>query len=159
MDLHVRDAVTSDYNEINNLVSEVHSLHVKNRPDVYIDVEPPMLEKDFNDLIYSSDTKIFVVEDVNSKEILAYSIIKVVAPRSIRIIVPIKAVYIEDFCVKSSRQKSGVGKSLFKHIVEYAKSEGASSIQLTVWDFNTGAIKFYEALGMSIRYRRMEINI
>lgn len=48
---------------------------------------------------------------------------------------------------------------LFTHIVDYAKSNEASSIQLNVWDFNENAIKFYESLGMSTRNRRMELNI
>jgi ribosomal protein S18 acetylase RimI-like enzyme len=159
MNLRIREALASDYTEINNLVLEVHDLHVQNRPDVYINVETPMMRKDFDDLLYANDTKLFVVEDTSNESLLAYSIVKIIAPRSIRIFVPVKSVYIDDFCVRSSHQKNGIGRFLFQHIVEYAKAEGASSIQLTVWDFNRGAIKFYEALGMSTRNRRMELNL
>lgn len=159
MNLKIREALKSDYTGINNLVSEVHKLHVQNRPDVYIDVDTPIMRKDFDDILCADDTKIFVVEDTVDENLLAYSIVKVISPRSIRIFVPAKSIYIDDFCVRSSHQKNGIGRFLFQYIVEYAKAEGASSIQLTVWDFNKGAIKFYETLGMSTRNRRMEMNL
>jgi ribosomal protein S18 acetylase RimI-like enzyme len=112
MDLKVREAVERDYTEINNLVVEVHNLHVENRSDVYINVDTPLRREHF-----------------------------------------------DDFCVKSSHQKKGIGRVLFQHIVEYSKTEGASSLQLVVWEFNKDAIKFYETLGMSTRNRRMELNL
>lgn len=80
-------------------------------------------------------------------------------PRKIQILIPSKFAYIDDFCVKSIYQKKGIGRLLFNHVVDYAKTEGASSIQLTVWEFNENAIKFYESLGMSTRNRRMELNL
>ena len=75
------------------------------------------------------------------------------------LLVPSKFVYIDDFCVKSNHQNNGIGKLLFNHIVDYAKSEDVSSIQLTVSEFNKNAIKFYESLGMSTRNRKMELNL
>jgi diamine N-acetyltransferase len=32
-------------------------------------------------------------------------------------------------------------------------------MQLTVWEFNKNAIKFYESLGMSTMNRRMELKL
>ncbi|WP_346962231.1 GNAT family N-acetyltransferase [Clostridium sp.] len=65
----------------------------------------------------------------------------------------------DDFCVKASKQKKGIGRLLFEYIVDYAKTEEALSLQLIVWEFNKDAIKFYESLGMSVRNRRMELNL
>jgi Acetyltransferase (GNAT) family. len=48
---------------------------------------------------------------------------------------------------------------LFKHIVDYAKKSGADVLELTVWEFNSDAIKFYESLGMTTKNRRMELKI
>ena len=74
------------------------------------------------------------------------------------IYIPRTFVYVDDFCVKSNFKRNGIGKLLFSHIVDYAKAESATSLQLNVWEFNQDAIKFYEQLGMSTRNRRMEIN-
>lgn len=159
MNLKIREAVANDYFEINNLVVEVHNLHVQNRPDVYVCVDTPLMREDFDDLLSAKDTKLFVVEDTTNKELLAYSIVKITSQRSIQIFNPSKFAYIDDFCVKSSYQKNGIGRLLFEYVIDYAKTEGALSIQLVVWEFNKDAIKFYEALGMSTRNRRMELNL
>jgi len=159
MDFKVREAVANDYIEINNLVVEVHNLHVKNRADVYIDVDTPLMREHFDDLLTATDTKLFVVEDTSNKDLVAYSILKIMTPRSIQIIVSSRFAYIDDFCVKSNHQKNGIGRFLFQHIVDYSKTEGASSLQLVVWEFNKDAIKFYETLGMSTRNRRMELKL
>lgn len=157
--MKVREAVASDYSEISDLVSEVHKLHVQNRQDVYVDVDTPIQREDFDDLLCADDAKLFVVEDPVNEGVVAYSIVKVIAPRSIQIFVPSKSIYIDDFCVKSSYRKKGVGRFLFQHIVDYAKSQSASSIQLVVWEFNKDAIRFYEELGMATRNRRMELKL
>ncbi|HAK43836.1 MAG TPA: hypothetical protein DCM59_15455 [Clostridium sp.] len=48
-----------------------------------------------------------------------------------------------------------MGRSLFEYIVDYAKTEG----ELIVWEFNKDAIKFYGSMGISVRNRRMELNL
>jgi len=159
MNLKVREAVADDYAEINNLVVEIHNLHIKNRPDVYVDVATPLMREHFIDLLSDVDTKLFVVEDTSSKCLVAYSIVQIMVSRSIQILIPSKFAYIDDFCVKSSHQKNGIGKFLFEHIVAYVKTEGASSLQLVVWEFNKNAIEFYETLGMTTRNKRMELNL
>ncbi|MEY7999423.1 GNAT family N-acetyltransferase [Clostridium sp. Mt-5] len=159
MNLKVREAIANDYIHISNLVREVHKLHVKNRPDIYLEVDNPLMKDRFEDLLNSNNTKLFVVEDIYSNELIAYSIVQIMHQKNIQLLVPSKFVYINDFCVKSNHQKAGIGKLLFNHIVDYAKSEGASSIQLTVSEFNKNAIKFYKTLGMSTRNRKMELNL
>lgn len=159
MNLKIREGIAKDYIDIRNLVIEVHNLHVKNRPDVYLDVDNPFEKERFEDLLNDNTSKLFVVEDTDNKELVAYSIVQIMTPRSIPILIPSRFAYIDDLCVKSIHQKKGIGKMLFKYLVDYAKIEGASSIQLNVWEFNENAIKFYESLGMSTRNRRMEVNL
>ena len=45
MNLKIREGTANDYIDIKNLYKEVHNLHVKNRPDVFLDVDNP-LEKE-----------------------------------------------------------------------------------------------------------------
>ena len=158
MKLKIREAVLSDYIDVSKLVLEVHKLHVKNRPDVYVDTNTPLEKEYFIELLSANDTKLFVVEDTNNEELVAYSIVKIIAPRSIQILIPSKVAFIDDFCVKANYKQKGIGKKLFNHIVEYVKSEECSSLQLVVWEFNKDAISFYEKLGMVTRNRRMELN-
>lgn len=159
MNLKIREGNMSDFEELNALVLEVHKLHVKNRPDVYVDVDIPLSEQHLQEILGDNNTKIFVVENSNNGELLAYSIVKVMAHRNIQILTPMTFAYIEDFCVKASLKKKGIGRLLFEHVKNYAKLKGALSLQLVVWEFNNNAIKFYEAMGMSTRNRRMELDL
>lgn len=157
MKLLIREAVDNDYLSINNLVNEVHNLHVKNRPDVYVNIDNPLLKERFTELLNSDNIKLFVVEDDKNKELVAYSILKFMNTQSISILIEKKFAFIDDFCVKSNYKKKGIGKLLFEYIVDYAKSSNASSLELVVWEFNKDAIKFYETMGMHTRNRRMEL--
>lgn len=158
MNFIIREANSNDYMEVCKLTVEVYKLHFKNRPDVYLDIENP-LEKDyFYDLLNSSDTKLFVVENKDTKELVAYSIIQIMSTKN-PIYIQKKFAYIDDFCVASNFMRNGIGRLLFDYILDYVKSENATSLQLNVWEFNKEAIGFYEAMGMSTRNRRMEINL
>lgn len=159
MNLIARLSRESDYSSISNLVKEVHKLHVKNRPDIYLEVENPLEKDRFQELLNNNSTKVFVVEDINNNEVIAYSIIQKMETIKIQLLVQSEFIYIDDFCVKSDCQNNGVGKLLFDFILDYAKSEGVSSIHLTVSEFNKKAIKFYEQSGMSTRNRKMELTL
>lgn len=158
MNLIIREADYNDYSEIYSLNIEVYKLHYKNRPDVYLDIENPFPRQHFYDMLKSINTKIFIVEEVDKKELAAYALLQIIFTNN-PICVLKKLIYIDDFCVKSDLKRTGIGSLLFNHIVDFAKSENASAIHLTVWEFNKDAIKFYEAMGMDTRNRRMEINI
>ncbi|PAB57392.1 GNAT family N-acetyltransferase [Anaeromicrobium sediminis] len=159
MNLKLREAISNDYIDISNLSIEVHNLHLKNRPDVYMDVNNPLLKEYFDDLLNTNNTKLFVVENTDNKELVAYSIIKIMTTQSVPILKPRKFAFIDNFCVKSNYKKNGIGRLLFQYILDYAKTEGASSLQLVVWEFNKDAVKFYESMGMTTRNRKMELNL
>ncbi|MCR3761029.1 GNAT family N-acetyltransferase [Clostridium felsineum] len=159
MDIKIRTANENDYIHILELVKEVHALHVKNRPDIYLQTDSPLLKDTFKNLLTKSNIKIFVVEDTYNNKIIAYSIVQIILQRNISLLLKSKFAYIDHFCVKSTHQKLGIGKALFNHIVIFVKSQGVSSLQLTVCEFNKNAINFYESLGMSTRNRKMELNL
>ena len=159
MNLKIREAIANDYLDINNLVIEVHNLHVKNRADVFIAVENPLPKAQFEDLLNREDTKLFVVENTDNNDLVAYSIVQMMATPILPIVSQSRFVHIDNFCIKANYKRNGIGKLLFQFIVDYAKSEKVSSLQLTVWEFNQDAIEFYEALGMNTRTRKMELNV
>ena len=77
MNLKVREAIANDYIHISSLVLEVHNLHVKNRPDVFLEVDNPFLKEQFEDLLNSNDTKLFVAENTDNKDLVAYCTVKI----------------------------------------------------------------------------------
>ena len=71
MDLTIREAISNDYIGVSSLVKEVHNLHVEKRPDVYVDVNNPLLKENFNELINTDNVKLFVVENIETDELVA----------------------------------------------------------------------------------------
>ncbi|MFT4414310.1 GNAT family N-acetyltransferase [Fredinandcohnia humi] len=52
-----------------------------------------------------------------------------------------------DFGVKSTQLRKGIGRSLLHACIEWAKKKGATSLELNVWEFNKSAISFYQSIG------------
>ena len=70
-----------------------------------------------------------------------------------------KILHIENICVDKNHQKKGIGKKLYKEIVQIAKERNIKNIELMVWGFNENAINFYKSLGMSVKNLRFEQKI
>lgn len=155
----IRGAVRQDFNDICNLAIQVHDLHLKNRPDVYVDVDNSMLENYLDGVYNDTQNKLFVVENTDSNELVAFCIIKMMTTQSIPLLIQRRFALIENFCVKSGNRGKGIGKLLFQHTVNYAREQGASSLELVVWEFNQDAIRFYDSMGMTTRNRKMELDL
>ncbi len=151
----IRNAVYGDYKKILDIVREVHRIHRDARPDVYKETSKPLGKERFTILIDDQNSRVFVTEI--DGEIAAYCILSIKEIQNHPILNSSKTVYIDDFAVKSVYRGSGYGKSLFDYIKSFAECESANSIQLTVWEFNMSAIRFYNAVGMETRNRKMEL--
>lgn len=157
MEITVRKAELSDLAQICELVKEVHSLHVSNRPDIYEDVDDPFTEERFRNMLEDLKTEAFLA--FSGDELTAYAFVKYIPTPKIDLLKQYLVCYIDDFCVKSSYHRKGVGKKLFEYIKHRAVEKGAATLDLTVWEFNSNAIKFYESLGMKTKNRRLELKL
>ena len=59
-----------------------------------------------------------------------------------------KSIYSDDIFVLEDFRHQGIGTKLYKQVESIANNIGAKRIDLTVWQFNKTAMKFYESLGM-----------
>lgn len=149
----IRKARKEDFRQVHELITQVHSLHVKERSDIYKDINPLCIESFIEKL--SKDTNIYLVAVVENKIIgFCFSQIKEISNNEI--MKDRKILHIEDICVDENNRKNGIGKKLYNKIIELAKEINIDSIELMVWGFNKNAIKFYESLGMNIKNLRFE---
>ena len=56
---------------------------------------------------------------------------------------------------KGELRRAGIGRALVKKAHEWAVAKGAESVELNVWEFNQGAIQFYQMLGYETASRKM----
>ena len=61
---------------------------------------------------------------------------------------PIDVALIDEFVVHDAWHRRGIGRILMSHATAWARSRKARSLELKVYEFNEGAIAFYEQFGM-----------
>jgi ribosomal protein S18 acetylase RimI-like enzyme len=73
----------------------------------------------------------------------------------IPILVPRRYAIVDNLVVKSEFHNHGIGRILMDRVQEWAIANGATSIELNVYEFNEAAISFYERLGYQSLSRKM----
>ncbi len=152
----IRKAEIEDFNKIHRLIMQVHKLHVKERTDIYKDVDPMNFEEFKNEL--SNNNNIYLVAQLENKIVgICFSQISEISNN--KIMKDRKILNIGDICVDEQYQRNGIGKKLYNQIVQIAKEKNIHNVELMVWAFNKNAIKFYENLGMNIKNLKFEQKI
>ena len=155
MNFIVREAQSQDYPEISKIMRETHDIY--GNLNIPTHTGNPVLKHQTQNLVKIDETKIFVVENKMTNELLAYSHLKIIEPISHTSLEKDRYACINDFCVKSEQKKHGIGKLLFKQISEYAKSAGTTSLLLFEWIYNKDALEFYPSTSFDPNKSHIEI--
>lgn len=153
----IREAVLKDYESVKKINQEVHQLHVKNLPTIFNETSDILPESYFTQLLESDLSSVMIIEE--NVDVVAYLIIRTIETPNIAILKKRKYVFIDDLGVMEAYRGQGLGKKLINYALEFCKKIEASSLELSVWDFNESAIAFYEQLGMKTKSRRMGIDL
>ena len=154
MKANIRKATIADYDALCELFDEADRLHRNNLPDIFQKPKGPVREKDYyREIITDENIALFVAE--MDKTIIDYIHAIVRDTLAVPVFVPRRYVIIDNIAVQSDFQKYGIGKRLMTTIHEWAISNGATTIELNVYEFNKGAIAFYKKLGYETFSRRM----
>ena len=152
----IRKPETVDFQGVHKLMVQVHKLHVNERNDIYKDVDPMDFEEFRTEL--SNSNNIYLIAELENEIVgICFSQIKEISNN--KIMKNRKILHIENICVDENHQKKGIGKKLYKQIVQLAKEKNIDNIELMVWGFNENAIKFYKNLGMNIKNLKFEQKI
>jgi diamine N-acetyltransferase len=157
MEILVRDFTFDDFESINMLMNQVHTLHLENRPDIYVKTDCPLSENDFKNIVIDQNSIAILAE--NSDQILGFCIVTIRQPSKNPILVPRKIAYMEDLCVRQDYQNKGIGKQLYSEVLNRIKSYDVDSLELMVWSFNESAIEFYKNMGMEYKSYIMEFKL
>jgi GNAT superfamily N-acetyltransferase len=61
-----------------------------------------------------------------------------------------KSIHLEDLIVKQNHRGLGVGKALYKEVLQYAKTQHVKRVEWVVLDWNKNAIDFYKGSGAKV---------
>ena len=146
----IRELTINDFEIVESIITKLHKLHVDNRPDFYIENEHPISKKEYKAMLNNQDkiSIAYIVDDKIAGVCLATIKDKIE-----------KSIYIDDIFVLEEFRHQGIATKLYKQIESIAKDIGAKRIDLTVWQFNKTAMKFYESLGMETQRKILETRL
>lgn len=150
----VREAKPLDIEGVYTVFAETQLLHQIAHPEIY---QAPKSIKPILDYLKESvldpNSVIFIAE--GSDEILGAIHCRIQNSSENPVLTPRKYALIENIAVAAAHRRRGIGEALMKRTEQWAKSLGARSIELTVWDFNQVAKDFYRQLDYRSIHQRM----
>lgn len=153
MDYLIRKAEPRDLEAVGNLLRQVLKLHHDGRPDLFNEEGKKYADEELLAIFANPLTPVFVYE--KGGVVLGYVFCELqhVSSGSLR---TLDSLYVDDLCVDSSARGRHIGKALYEYAIEFAKQNGCHNVTLNVWECNSGAKAFYEAMGMTPQYTSME---
>lgn len=143
----VRRAENKDIDSILKLLVQVDMVHHNGRPDLFKGPATKYTGEQLVDVIKDEKTPVFVCVDENG-QVLGHAFCILQQHIDDNVLTDIKTLYIDDICVDENNRKSNVGRTLYDHVIEYAKEIGCYNVTLNVWSCNPGAMRFYEKCGL-----------
>lgn len=153
----IRFAKAEDLDRVNELRRQVNELHAKGKPEIFRAEFSPEFRDFIMTIFEDSLKKILVCE--RGGVICGFAVLsRIIRPEN-----PVKraAEYldVDEFGVDEACRRQGVGAEMIAAIRDYAKSEGLDRVELNMWEFNQGALAFYEAEGFVTYRRYMELKL
>ena len=150
----IRKAAKEDIQRIIELLHQVNMVHHVIRPDLFKPHTTKYNEQELEAMLDDDSKPIFVFDD---GMVLGYAFCQVSEVKNNQLLEDIKTLYIDDICVDENARGKHVGKALYEHVLEYAKSIACNNITLNVWEGNEPALHFYRSMGMQVQKTTMEI--
>ncbi len=155
--MEIRFAKKEELDEVNVIRSQVGNLHAKGRPDIF--------QAEFNgeirDIVfeYFNDETRKIIVAVENGEVCGMATIHEVHKPESPYQLARDFLEVEEFGVKDTFRRQGIATKLMEFIKEYAREKGFKKLELNMWEFNQGALDFYEAVGFKTYRRYMEMKL
>lgn len=140
----IRNIKIEDYHAIDNLLVQLHRVHVEGRPELFVDLEHFMSEESFACLV--TDDEIISILAEKNRKIVGCCFASMLNHSGM---VQMKTAYVDELVVDEKYRRQGIGEALFRAAGKRAKKMGAKRIDLMVWSCNDIAINAYESYGMT----------
>ena len=157
MDTVIREAIESDFEQLKELFIEENKYHSKLVPDYIQTAHNVLTQEEFQSFLTNQNYQLFVCE--KRHELLGAVLISLQEERENRWKRPRTTGFIEDLIVTVSARRCGIGTQLIKAAEAWVVSQGIQTIELHVWEENTGTRQFYESIGFLSVQRRMSLSV
>ena len=133
----IRKADKDDINDLAELLSELFELE----KDFTADIDTQI--RGLSMIISNPASIVLLAEDVNNSKTVGMCTMQILVSTA----QGSKSGHIEDVIITKERRGEGIGKLLLKAVIDIAKKEGCTRLQLSADNNNTPAHGFYKKLG------------
>jgi GNAT superfamily N-acetyltransferase len=153
-EIRIRVAAAGDEAILASLSAVVHELHVGQRPDIFKPADLGGLEDWFLDTLKVASAKIWIAELGDLP--VGYALV-IPQRRSENVFCYERRWYeVDQIGVHPEYRRQGVARRLLRHVVESARADGVSDVELNTWTFNDVARTSFERSGFVSRNVRLE---
>lgn len=152
--IKIRRAEERDIPAIAALLLQVHKVHSDARPDLFKAGARKYRDGELRQILADDGRPVFVAEEDGA--ILGYAFCIHQQHPAGSSMTDVKTLYIDDLCVDEAVRGRHTGSLLYRHVLDYARQHGYYNVTLNVWAANTGALRFYEKLGLKPQKIGME---
>ena len=149
--IEIRALSVADYGEYRPLMSQLHSLHVAGRPDLFREAEFITSRERYEQLL--ADENALLLGAFQNGTLIGFAAGEL-QHRSM--MMNITSLSVTDLFVAQSARRRGVAACLLRELQARAKRAGAVRCDIMVWQFNEAAIAFYEAQGFAVQRSILE---
>lgn len=142
----IRQGTVEDYPQAHEVIAATFVFHQRAAPEQFRETDSP------------PPTHVWIEEllrDGHGAWLLAEAEEQIVGFLSVRLrqavhepfLVPEVRAVVDNLGILPAWQRRGIGRQLMDAAEQWAREHGARRLILSVWEFNAGALEFYEALG------------
>ncbi|MCD8131205.1 MAG: GNAT family N-acetyltransferase [Lachnospiraceae bacterium] len=155
--LVVRCAKREELEAVNKIRKQVNEVHVKGCPDIFREDGWEFIEP----FVYTrfEEENSEVIAAAIEGEIVGFAVIQYIEKPESPYNKERKYCHIEEFGVDENHRRKGIAAAMIDFVKEAAKKRGFKRIELDMWEFNDGALSFYERAGFKTFRRFMECDV
>lgn len=153
--LTIRKAQSGDFEAFCTLVREVDALHFKKEARVFQDPGEPPRPREYYESVLASEEKDLFLADQDGVCVGYLQMELKRSPKEISILVPQEHAWVSDLVVAQTHRRRGVGRALMAKAREWSRGKGCRQMRLTVFEFNSDALEFYESEGLKTLNRTL----
>jgi diamine N-acetyltransferase len=150
----IRLGTVADYPRAHAVIAETFAFHQQATPMFFqeSDAPPPTLAA-IEEMIEDGAGAWFLAE--HEGEVIGFVTAQLRPPAQEPYLAPERRALVQNLGMLSAWRGQGIGRTLMEAAEAWARQHGATRLVLNVWEFNTGALRFYETLGYSSFSRNM----
>ena len=155
MDSVIRRAEERDIPAILDLLIQVDMVHHRARPDLFKGPATKYSADELSGIFRNDQMPVFVYEE--NGQVLGHAFCLFQRHEENAVLTNALTLYIDDLCVDERHRGKHIGRRLFDHAVEFARSSGCYNVTLNVWAQNEAALAFYRKQGLQPQKIGMEM--